>query len=169
MPCSTDTTVLSDEQLDYASFLSGLGVDLVIGCRGQSISKAGYVGRGIRTTDGSGVTAANGMLCVYGLGDFVSAYTLPSAVLSGMFTCDFVRDAKGEVSVENPVWHGLIEHRSGNVDCVYPLKDYTAELASSNELLSRLRETDPISAADPLQWARNTTTQLVGDAITVEV
>lgn len=165
---STDTSVLSDQQQDYASFLAGQGVDLVIGCRGQAIQPVRYVGRGIRTTDGSGVTAENGMPCVYGLGDFVSAYTLPSAVLSGMFTCDFVRDANGEVSVQNPTWHGLIEHRSGSTDYVCPLSDYTSELASSNELLARLREQNP-TATDPLQWARDTTRQTVGDQIAVEV
>ncbi|MBR3314710.1 MAG: CapA family protein [Atopobiaceae bacterium] len=163
---STDPSVLSDQQQDYASYLAGLGVDLLIGCRGQSIEPVRYVGRGIRTTDGSGVTPANGMLCVYSLGDFVSAYTLPSAVLSGMLTCDFVRDDNGEVSVENPVWHALIEHRSGGADYVCPLSDYTSELASSNELLARLKQ-DGTATGDPLQWARDTTVKTVGDAIEV--
>lgn len=165
---SQDTSTLSDEQQNYASYLAGLGVDLLIGCRGQSIQPVSYVGRGIRTTDGSGVTEANGMLCVYGLGDFVSAYTLPSAVLSGMFTCDFVRDTNGEVSVQNPTWHPLLEHRGGGVDCVYPLSSYTAELAASNELLTRLSE-DAGGTNNRLQWARDTTTRTVGNAITVEV
>ncbi len=165
---STDPTRLTDQQEDYASYLAGLGVDLVLGCRGQSIQPVRYVGRGIRTTDGSGVTPENGMLCVYGLGDFVSAYTLPSAVLSGMFSCDFVRDASGEVHVVNPTWHGLVEHRSGGVDYVCPLANYTPELAASNELLARLREIDP-TATDPLQWARATTVRMVGDAVAVKV
>ncbi len=165
---STDPAVLSEQQQDYASYLAGLGVDLLIGCRGQSIEPVRYVGRGIRTTDGSGVTPANGMLCAYSLGDFVSAYTLPTAVLSGMLTCDFVRADNGEVSVENPVWHALIEHRSGGTDYVCPLASYTSDLASSNELLSRLSQVGA-TTADPLQWARDTTTQMVGDAITVEL
>ncbi|MBR3317580.1 MAG: CapA family protein [Atopobiaceae bacterium] len=164
---SQDTSTLSDEQQNYASYLAGLGVDLVLGCRGQSIQPVSYVGRGIRTTDGSGVTAANGMLCVYGLGDFASAYTLPSAVLSGMFTCDFVRDANGEVSIDNPTWHALIEHRNAGVDCVYPLTSYTADLAASNELLNRLNEGG--ATTDRLQWARDTTVRTVGNAIAVEV
>lgn len=165
---SVDPTRLTDQQEGYASYLAGLGVDLVLGCRGQSIQPVRYVGRGIRTTDGSGVTPENGMLCVYGLGDFVSAYTLPSAVLSGMFTCDFVRDASGDVHVANPTWHGLVEHRSGGVDYVCPLANYTPELAASNELLARLREIDP-TATDPLQWARATTVRMVGDAVAVKV
>ena len=166
---SSDTSILSDEQQDYASYLAGLGVDLLIGCRGQRIQPVTYMGRGIRTTDGSGVTSTNGMLCVYGLGDFVSAYTVPEAVLSGMFTCDFVRDANGEVSVQNPTWHPLIEHRSGNVDCVYPLTSYTADLAASNELLARLREGTGVANVDPLQWAREITTQTVGNAIALDM
>lgn len=165
---STDASVLSEQQQEYASYLAGLGVDLTIGCRGQSIQPVRYVGRGIRTTDGSGVTPENGMLCVYSLGDFVSAYTLPSAVLSGMFTCDFVRDTNGDVSIQNPTWHALIEHRSGSVDYVCPLADYTADLAASNELLARLSEVSAATASDPLAWARNTTAQMVGDAIDVE-
>ncbi len=166
---SSDTSILSDEQQDYASYLAGLGVDLLIGCRGQRMQPVTYIGRGIRTTDGSGVTSSNGMLCVYGLGDFVSAYTVPEAVLSGMFTCDFVRDTNGEVSIQNPTWHPLIEHRSGNVDCVYPLTNYTADLAASNELLARLREGTGVANVDPLQWARELTAQTVGNAIALDV
>ncbi|MDO4537380.1 MAG: CapA family protein [Coriobacteriales bacterium] len=164
-----NTHDLSDQQKDYASFLAGLDVDLIVGSHAHVIQPVQYVATGIRTTDGSGADANNGVLCVYGLGDFVSGYTLPKTILSGMFTCDFVRDDKGEVSVSNPVWHGLVEHNAGDVDTVYPLTAYTAELAAQNTLLARVGENETYSTSDPLEWARETTRTVVGDAIPVEV
>lgn len=160
----TDVHKISDEQQEYSSFLAGLGVDLVIGCHADAIQPVRYVGRGIRTTDGSGVTAQNGMTCVYGLGDFVSAYTVPTAVLSGMFTCDFVKDANGDVSIQNPTWHGLVEHRAGNEDSVYALTEYSSQLGSQNELLKKIE-----GGTDPYAWAQTETQNVLGDLITVEV
>lgn len=160
---------LTEEQRGYASLLAAQGVDLVIGSHAHVIQPVQYVGRGIQTTDGSGVSSDNGMLCVYGLGDFVSGYTLPKTILSGMFTCDFVLDDEGNVSVENPEWHGLVEHNDGETDAVYELENYTDELASSNALLARVGENDEYSTSDPLEWAKQTTRDVVGDAIPVKV
>ena len=158
---------LSEEQLDYASFLAGCGVDLTIGSHAHVIQPVQYVARGIRTTDGSGADASNGMLCVYGLGDFVSGYTLPKAILSGMFTCDFVRGADGEVTIQNPEWHGVVEHCENGEDSVYLLEDYTQELAEANQLLARVGENEEYTTTDPLEWARQTTRDVVGDAIPI--
>jgi len=160
---------LSEEQLDYASFLAGCGVDLTIGSHSHVIQPVQYVARGIRTTDGSGANAKNGMLCVYGLGDFVSGYTLPKAILSGMFTCDFVRGADGEVTIENPTWHGVVEHCENGEDSVYLLEDYSQKLAEANQLLDRVGENEEYTTSDPLKWAQQTTKDVVGDAIPVKV
>jgi hypothetical protein len=109
------------------------------------------------------------MLCVYGLGDFVSGYTLPKTILSGMFTCDFVRDEVGKVTVQNPVWHGVVEHCEGDSDAVYLLSDYGDDLAQRNTLLARVGENDEYTTSDPLEWAQQTTLDVVGDVIPVEV
>lgn len=159
---------LTEEQRDYATYLAGLGVDLVVGSHAHVIQPVEYVARGIRTTDGSGADASNGMLCVYGLGDFVSGYTLPAAILSGMFTCDIVVDDAGDVSIENPVWHALVEHCDGETDSVYALSTYTDELAAENQLLDRVGEDEDYGTADRLEWARQTTYDVVGDAIAIE-
>lgn len=164
-----NTHELSDQQKEYASFLAGLDVDLVVGSHAHVIQPVEYVSRGLPTTDGSDANAKNGMLCVYGLGDFVSGYTLPKTILSGMFTCEIVRDAKGNVSIQDPVWHGLVEHCEDGEDAVYLLSEYTQEQAENNVLLDRVGENDEYTTSDPLEWAKQTTRDVVGDAITVEV
>ena len=189
---------LSTQQLEYASFLAEQGVDLTIGSHAHVIQPVQYVPRegsvatsGARASEGSssssssssstssvsstsadGSVSANakdGMLCVYGLGDFVSGYTLPKTILSGMFTCDFVRDEKGNVVVENPVWHGLVEHNEGNTDTVCLLSEYTDEQARNNTLLARVGEDDTYTTSDPLEWCKQTTREVIGNVIPVGV
>ncbi len=166
-----NTFELSDEQRNYASFLAGLGVDLVVGSHAHVIQPVKYVSRGIQSTDDevSSTSSADSMLCVYGLGDFVSGYTLPKTILSGMFTCEFVRDEAGVVSIANPAWHGLVEHNEGSEDAVYLLSEYTQEQAESNRLLARVGENDDYDTSDPLAWAKQTTRDVVGNDIAVEV
>lgn len=164
-----NTHDLSDEQEQYASYLAGLGVDLVVGSHAHVIQPVRYVSRGIQSTDDSAAKSPDSMLCVYGLGDFLSGYTLPKTILSGMFTCDFVRDDKGNVTIQNPVWHGLVEHNEGDTDEVWLLSEYTQGQAESNTLLARVGENDEYSTSDPLEWAKQTTRDVVGDDIEVEV
>jgi hypothetical protein len=97
----------------------------------------------------------------------VSGYTLPKTILSGMFTCDIVAGESGEVSIENPVWHALIEHNEGDTDAVYELSGYTEEMAQRNRLLDRVGEDGEGVADDRLSWARETTQEVVGDAIAI--
>ena len=169
------TTDITDEQVEYGRFLAGQGVDLTIGSHADVIQTVSYVNRGIPTTDGSGANAYNGMLCVYGLGDFVSGSTVADRALGGMFTCEFVRDDRGEITVANPVWHGIIEHAEGDTDTVYLLKDYNESLAKKNKLLEQTSESESSSTSNsssstnPLEWAKKTTKEVVGDEISVEV
>gem|GEM_PF-1218195 len=189
-----NTHELSSEQHEYAQYLADLGVDLTIGSHAHVIQPVAYITRNATATgedaadedtdedeaadadETTGDEAADAgddsqdkMLCVYGLGDFVSGYTLPKTILSGMFTCDFVRDDAGKVTVENPVWHGVVEHNEGDVDEVYLLSDYSDELAQRNTLLARVGENDEYTTSDPLEWAQQTTLDVVGDVIPVEV
>ena len=98
------TTALNDQQLDYAQFLADLNVDLVLGTHAHIMQPT----RLYTAADGSTVPV------VFGLSDFVSGWTLVDTILSGVFTCDFVRDDAGGVVVENPVWHPTIEWSNGN-------------------------------------------------------
>ncbi len=160
---------ITDEQTEYARFLAGQNVTLTIGSHANVIQQVQYVNRGIPTTDGSGATESNGMLCVYGLGNYISGFTTaPDCVLSGMFTCDFERNNDGEVIVKNPVWHGVVEHNDGDTDAAYLLKDYTEDLAKKNTLLENIEESGS-TTSNPLTWAREATKEAVGDAIAVEV
>ena len=65
------------------------------------------------------------------------------------------------IKLENLVWHPLIEHWEGTGDAVYMLRDYTPELAASNELLAGLD--------DPYQWIIDTTRNVIGDVVEIDL
>lgn len=92
------------QQLDYAQFLADLNVDLVLGTHAHIMQPT----RLYTAADGSTVPV------VFGLSDFVSGWTLVDTILSGVFTCDFVRDDAGGVVATNPVWHPTIEWSNGD-------------------------------------------------------
>lgn len=174
----------SDQEKEIAQACANNGVDVVIGSHAHVIQPVEWVER----SDGSGK-----MLCAYGLGDFVSGYTnYPEVVLSGMLTFDFVRadssdstsaatgeDAStddaitgasastsdnvgpGGIAVENVVWHPLIEHMVGDTDTVRFVSGYSDEDARANELLSTLD--------DPLTWIKETTQDVIGDEINIDM
>ena len=141
-----------EDQVAWAQACADNNVDLVIGSHVHVIQPMRYLDR----ADGEK------MLAVYGLGDFVSGYEdYPDTILSGEFSCDFVVGKKGKVSVENIVWHPLIEHREGTTDTVYLMRDYTTSLAESNELLAGLD--------DPYGWIIETTRGVMGDDFAADV
>ena len=95
-------------------------------------------------------------LVAYSLGNFVVNHDAPSAKnqLEGMLSCDFVREEEdGEVSIENVVWTPLVMHTDGSTFAVYPLKDYTDELAEKNPVLAELD--------DPIAWLSDTSAKVV--------
>lgn len=135
----------NEQQLDYAQFLADLGVDLVLGTHAHTVQPVRYV------TGSSGNTVP----VVFGLSDFVSGWTVTDCILSGLFTCDFVRvydegaqagevvedagsaqgAAAGEqlswhVEVRNLAWHPTIEWSEGGQVYVRFLKDM--DLATTN-------------------------------------
>ena len=98
------TAELNNDQKDWAQWLADQDVDLVIGTHAHNIQPVQYF-------TGSG---GNKIPVVFGLGDFVSGWTITDTILSGIFTCDFVRQDTGRVSVENPKWHPTIEWSDGS-------------------------------------------------------
>ncbi len=73
------------QQLEYAAFLADLDVDLVLGTHAHVIQPVRYV-------EGA---SGNAVPVVFGLGDLVSGWGKADFVLSGLFTCDFVRVYEG--------------------------------------------------------------------------
>lgn len=149
----TEYTFEPDEtEVAWAQACADNNVDLVIASNAHVIQPMRYLKR----ADGKE------MLTVFGLGDFVAGYEdYPEGVLSGEFSCDFVVDEDKGVTVDNVIWHPLIEHREGTVDTVYLLRDYTTELAESNSLLS--------SIDDPYSWIIETTRGVMGDDFKADV
>lgn len=94
----------NDQQVEYARFLADLDVDLVLGSHAHTIQPVEYV------TGESG----NEVPVVYGLSDFVSGWTITDTIISGIFSCDFVRGENGDVEVENLAWHPTVEWDDGS-------------------------------------------------------
>lgn len=153
----------SEEQRSFAQWCADEGVDLMIGSHCHWIQSMEWITRGedAEGVDNNPDDSGNQMLAVYGLGDFLSGYhNNPECVLSGMFSCTFVR--KGDtVHVEDVVWTPLIEHWEGTEDYVIPVRDYTEEMAENNELLTDLD--------DPYAWLRETSQSVIGDGFTIDM
>lgn len=94
----------NDQQIEYARFLADLDVDLVLGSHAHTIQPVEYV------TGESG----NEIPVVYGLSDFTSCWTITNTIISGIFSCDFVRGENGDVEVKNLAWHPTIEWDDGS-------------------------------------------------------
>ncbi|MDO5117376.1 MAG: CapA family protein [Eggerthellaceae bacterium] len=112
----------NDQQVEYAEWLADQGVDLIIGSHAHILQPIKYV------TSESG----NTVLTIYGLSDFISGWTLTDTILSGMFTCDFVWQKDGTLSLENPMFYPAIEWSDGRDVYVRFLKDMSdAEIADN--------------------------------------
>lgn len=116
------TSEPNDQQLDYARFLADLDVDLVLGTHAHIMQPVKYI------TGESG----NTIPVVFGLGDFISGWTLTDTILSGLFTCDFVRNDQGGVDVCNLAWYPLIEWSDGGDVYVRFLKDMDETTINAN-------------------------------------
>ena len=97
------TYEINDQQWDYAQFLADLDVDLVLGSHNHNVQPTKYI------------TGASGHVTpvVFGLSDFVSGWTLGNTIFSGIFTCDFARQADGSVTIQNLLWWPTIEWSDG--------------------------------------------------------
>ena len=91
-------------QREWSQWLADQDVDLVLGTHAHTIQPVEYV---------EGKTG-NKVLVVFGLSDFVSGWDVTAPIISGIFTCDMVRDEQtGRISHQNPVWHSTIEWSDG--------------------------------------------------------
>ena len=115
-----DPTVTHTQDMQ-AQFLADQGVDLVLGSHN-------HVTQTIRMYDGpEGKTVP----VVFGMSDFVSGYRLVDTIVSGIFTCDFVK-GEDEVSIRNMRWYPCVEWSDGGDTYVRMIKDMTDEELNAN-------------------------------------
>lgn len=144
------------EETQYAQLLADLGVDVVVGSHPHIIQPMTWL-------QGKG---GNKTLVCYSLGNFIMQYeeAAPYSNLEGMMACDFVKSEDGNsVSIENVKWIPLVYHGEADNYAVWPVKDYSSELASKN-----LSYSDKSNA---IEWLREESDKIVnslGDSFEID-
>ncbi|MCI9129671.1 MAG: CapA family protein [Eggerthellaceae bacterium] len=142
------------DQLRYAQLLADLGVDVVLGSHTHTIGPLEWV----EGKDG------NKTLVAYSLGNFLSNHQNQHVYnqIEGMLSCTFFREGPDDpVQIEDVTWVPLVNH--ADVDgsfCVYPLADYTDEMASMHKALGELE--------DPVGELKSFTKDVIGDAFPID-
>ncbi len=120
----------TDYQRELAGKLASWGADVIIGTHPHVIQPVEYI------TNGDGRKT----LVAYSLGNFISAQNRGPRMLGGMLNFDVVRNnTTGDVYLENVKFSGVVTHFGygcSNIR-VYPLEDYTEELASKHGVKSK--------------------------------
>lgn len=120
----------TDEQRTLAKKLALWGADIIIGTHPHVIQPLEY----IENDDGRKTLVA------YSLGNFISAQNRGPRMLGGMLNFDVVKNnSTGRISLENVKFNGTVTHYGQNCSNVrvYPLDEYTAELANSHGVRSK--------------------------------
>lgn len=127
----------SAEQMQWTEFFAENDVDLVMGTHPHVIEPVEWVAE---------ETGEKGMLVYYSLGNFVnwtasSGEGIANRMVGGMAQVTIGKDENGEAFIVDYGVEPLICHltKGTNGVTVYPLSDYTEELASQNEI----RKQDP--------------------------
>lgn len=122
----------TDYQLYYAQFFADLGVDVVVGTHPHVIQPVEWL-------DGKD---GNKTLVAYSLGNFLGGMLAVDNNLSGILSFDFVKKSD-DVTIENVKWIPIVIHfETDGGDImedrhsykIYPLSEYTQELASKHAL-----------------------------------
>lgn len=120
----------NDNQRSLAQKLASWGADVIIGTHPHVIQPVEY----IVNSDGRKTLVA------YSLGNFISAQNRGPRMLGGMLNFEVVKNnATGDIALENVKFSGVVTHYGygySNIR-VYPLEDYTQELASKHGVLSK--------------------------------
>lgn len=128
-----DSDIISDWQRTAAAALSEAGADIIIGNHPHVLRNIEEIER----EDGS-VT-----LCAYSLGNFISAQSKGQNLIGGVleFDVSMPEDRSGKPSFDNIRLVPVITHYDGSYRDVrlYPLSDYTRELAESHGVKSMSR------------------------------
>lgn len=120
----------TENQRQLAEKMASWGADVIIGHHPHVIQPVEY----IENADGRRTLVA------YSLGNFISAQNRGPRMLGGMLNFEIVKNnTTGEITIENVEFSGVVTHYGygcSNIR-VYPLADYTEELASKHGVLSK--------------------------------
>lgn len=120
----------TDSQRTLAEKLASWGADVIIGTHPHVIQPVEY----IINNDGRKTLVA------YSLGNFISAQNRGPRMLGGMLNFEVVKNnTSGEITLENVKFSGVVTHYGYNCSNIriYPLSDYTEELASKHGVTSK--------------------------------
>lgn len=123
----------TDTQRQLAEKLASWGADVIIGTHPHVIQPVEY----INNEDGSKTLVA------YSLGNFISAQNRGPRMLGGVLNFEIVKNnATGEIGFENVKFSGAVTHYGQSYSNlrIYPLSDYTQELASKHGVLEKTPE-----------------------------
>lgn len=123
----------TDTQRQLAGKLASWGADVIIGTHPHVIQPVEY----INNEDGSRTLVA------YSLGNFISAQNRGPRMLGGVLNFDIVKNnATGEIAFENVKFSGVVTHYGQSFSNlrIYPLSEYTQELASKHGVLDKTPE-----------------------------
>lgn len=123
----------TEAQRTLAKKLASWGADVIIGHHPHVIQPVEY----ITSSDGRKTLVA------YSLGNFISAQNRGPRMLGGMLNFEIVKNnTTGALTFENVKFSGVVTHYGYNCSNirVYPLEDYTEELASKHGVLSKTPE-----------------------------
>lgn len=123
----------TDTQRQLAGKLASWGADVIIGTHPHVIQPVEY----INNEDGSRTLVA------YSLGNFISAQNRGPRMLGGVLNFDIVKNnATGEIGFENVKFSGVVTHYGQSFSNlrIYPLGEYTEELASKHGVLDKTPE-----------------------------
>ena len=129
-----DSDIISDYQRNVASILAEAGADIIIG-------NHPHVLRGIEEIERSDSSVT---LCAYSLGNFISAQSKGQNLIGGILQFDVSLyvgndpEASRSPAFENIRLVPIVTHYDGNYHDVrlYPLSEYTRELADSHGVRS---------------------------------
>lgn len=123
----------TENQRQLAEKMASWGADIIIGTHPHVIQPVEY----IDNADGRRTLVA------YSLGNFISAQNRGPRMLGGMLNFEIVKNnTTGGIAIENVKFSGTVTHYGygySNIR-VYPLDDYTQELASKHGVLSKTSE-----------------------------
>ena len=120
-----NTTSPTAAQREFAAFLAGLNVDVVLGTHPHVLQPL----ERLTKSDGGE------MLVYYSLGNFISAQAGPANLIGGIASVTFTREAEGEdVKITDDSFIPVVTHYSASYRglSLYPLSDYSDALAQSH-------------------------------------
>lgn len=112
----------SQEQQALAQKMADWGADLIIGSHPHVLQPAQWLEK----------AGGGRAFCAYSLGNFVSSQNTRETMLGGMLGLTVVRDSDGTIRTENPGILPIVTYfeRKNKNYRIYPLEEYTAEMAS---------------------------------------